>query len=92
MTTPESTSRCLDALRDAASRLERPSSLGRLEITVTPYGPLTRDTARAYRELGVDRVVPWHIDWARFPGDAVPPSDWRGVEAAITADLEAMDV
>jgi len=91
MTTPDSTARCLGALSEAASRFERPASLGRLEITVTPYGPLTRDAARAYRDLGVDRVVPWHIDWDRFPGDSVPPSDWRGVEAAIEADLRALD-
>ena len=91
MTTPESTARCLDALREATARFERPASLGPLEITVTPYGPFTREAAGAYRDLGVDRVVPWHIDWDRFPGDAVPPSDWRGVEAAIEADLRALD-
>ena len=91
MTTPESTARCLDALRETASRVERPVALGRLEITVTPYGPFTHDQARAYADLGVDRVVPWHIDWTRFPGDAVLPSDWRGVEAAIEADLRALD-
>ncbi|MEO8691871.1 MAG: hypothetical protein ABI658_00060 [Acidimicrobiales bacterium] len=82
--------RGLEALRDAATRFERPAALGRLEITVTPYGPLTKETARAYRDLGVDRIVPWHIDWSRFPGDAVLPHDWRGVEAAIDADLRAI--
>jgi probable F420-dependent oxidoreductase len=90
MTTPESTARCLDALHAAAARFERPAALDALEITVTPYGPLTRDAASAYRDLGVDRVVPWHIDWTRFPGDAVPPNDWRGVEAAIEDDLRAL--
>lgn len=91
MTTPESAARCLDALRETASRVERPAELGPLEITVTPYGPFTRDQARAYADLGVDRIVPWHIDWNRFPGDAVLPPDWRGVEAAIDADLHALD-
>ena len=91
MTTPESTARCLDALRATASRIERPTALGPLEITVTPYGPLTRDGARAYADLGVDRIVPWHIDWDRFPGDAVPPSDWRGAAPAIESDLRAID-
>lgn len=90
MTTPESTARCLEALRAAAERHERPAALGPLEITVTPHGPLTRDTARAYRDLDVDRIVPWHIDWDRFPGDAVRPGDWRGVEAAIESDLRAL--
>jgi hypothetical protein len=90
MTTPESTALALEALREAAARFERPASLGRLEITVTPYGPFTREAARAYRDLGVDRVVPWHIDWSRFPGDAVLPSDWRGVEAAMDADHHAL--
>ena len=90
MTTPESTARCLDGLRAAADRHDRPSALGALEITVTPYGPLTREQARAYRDLGVDRIVPWHIDWERFPGDAVRPTDWRGVEAAFESDLRAL--
>jgi len=91
MTTPESTARCLDLLRSVATRVERPAALGPLEITVTPYGPLTRDVARAYADLGVDRIVPWHIDWDRFPGDAVPPGDWRGAAAAIESDLRAID-
>src|SRR5687768_8635165 len=90
MTTPESTARCLDALRAAAERHERPAALGALEITVTPFGPLTREQAHAYRDLGVDRIVPWHIDWERFPGDAVRSTEWRGVEAAIESDLRSL--
>ena len=31
--------------------------LGELEITVTPRGRLTRDTAAAFADLGVDRLV-----------------------------------
>ena len=56
---------------------------------MTPYGPFTPEAA-ASRDLGVDRVVPWHIDWERFPGDAVAPREWRGAEAAIEADLRGL--
>jgi len=52
-----STAKMLDGLREAAKRVERPASLGRLEITVTPPGPIDSDTAKRYADLGVDRLV-----------------------------------
>jgi probable F420-dependent oxidoreductase len=56
--TPEATATCLTGLRDAASRVERPAGLGPIEITVTPRGRLTAETAAAFAGLGVDRLVP----------------------------------
>ncbi len=56
--TPEATKPCIDALTHAASKHERPSSLGRLEISVTPPPtPLTADLISQYSALGVDRLV-----------------------------------
>jgi probable F420-dependent oxidoreductase len=56
--TTEATKTCVDALAVAASTHDRPSSLGRLEITVTPPPkPLTTELVAQYRELGVDRLV-----------------------------------
>jgi probable F420-dependent oxidoreductase len=55
---PEATKTCTDALAVAATKHERPSSLGRLEISVTPPPkPLTAELLTQYRELGVDRLV-----------------------------------
>lgn len=56
--TPEATKACVDALAVAGSKHERPTSLGRLEISVTPPpGLLTAELLSTYRELGVDRLV-----------------------------------
>jgi probable F420-dependent oxidoreductase len=57
--TPELLVECLAGLRDAAAQVERPGALGRLEITVTPRSRLTADDAKAYADLGVDRIVPY---------------------------------
>ncbi len=50
--------RCLEGLREAAERVERPAERGRLEITVTPTVPLDADTIRRFADLGVDRLAP----------------------------------
>ena len=55
--TPESAAASLDGLRAAAAQVERPDDLGELEITVTPRGRLTAETAAAFAELGVHRLV-----------------------------------
>jgi probable F420-dependent oxidoreductase len=55
--TPEDTADRLDGLRAAAAHVERPAELGELEITVTPRGRLTRESAGAFAELGVHRLV-----------------------------------
>ncbi|MFE9577055.1 TIGR03619 family F420-dependent LLM class oxidoreductase [Nocardia sp. NPDC006044] len=47
----------LENLAAAGRKYERPAELGRLEITVTPAGPVDRDTVAQYAALGVDRLV-----------------------------------
>ena len=54
---PEDTAASLAGLAEAGDRVERAESLGRLEISVTPRGRLTAETAAAFAELGVDRLV-----------------------------------
>lgn len=46
------------SLKAMLGRVDRPSALGRLEVSITPptRAPLDRATAEAYRELGVDRL------------------------------------
>ena len=47
----------LASIRRVSGEVERPESLGRLEITVTPTGALDPATVERYGELGVDRLV-----------------------------------
>lgn len=54
---PEQVARDIAALRTAAGQVERPAALGRLEISVTPSGPLTPAMVDAYAAAGVDRIV-----------------------------------
>ena len=54
---PEQAATSLAGLREAANQVERSAALGRLEVTVTPRGPLTAESASAFAELGVDRLV-----------------------------------
>lgn len=56
-TTPAEAARYITALRRLAQQHERPADLGRLELTVTPVGPLDRATVDQYQELGVDRLI-----------------------------------
>ena len=56
MDLPE-TRRHVDALRQLGKEHELPDELGRLELTVTPAGPLDRATVDQYEELGIDRLV-----------------------------------
>ena len=53
----DATATALKGLEEAAKRVERPASLGKLEITVTPPGPVDADTTRRFEDLGVDRLV-----------------------------------
>ncbi len=55
---PAATEKCLVGLREAASKIERPASLGPLEITVTPSVALDAATLDRYASLGVHRLVP----------------------------------
>jgi probable F420-dependent oxidoreductase len=49
----------LDGLRRAATEVDRPARLGRLEITYLQLSPVSvdADAARRYADLGVDRLV-----------------------------------
>ena len=50
--------KCLVGLREAAQRVDRPVTLGPLEITVTPPpGVPDRDALARYADLGVQRLV-----------------------------------
>ena len=49
--------RLTEELRQTGRQHERPSELGRLELTVTPAGKLDRSAVDRYAELGVDRLV-----------------------------------
>lgn len=51
------TAKMIEGLRETAKRVERPASLGKLEITVTPPGPVDADAAKRFEDLGVDRLV-----------------------------------
>ena len=53
----DATARCLEGLREARKRVERPAALGELEISVTPAGPVDRDTFARFEALGVNRLV-----------------------------------
>jgi probable F420-dependent oxidoreductase len=53
----EGTAAMLRNLEEAAKQVERPAALGKLEITITPPGPIDADTASQYQDLGVDRIV-----------------------------------
>ncbi len=54
----DATARCLEGLRAAASRQERPDTFGRLEVSITPPPGLPdADTVRRYADLGVDRLI-----------------------------------
>lgn len=53
----EATETALAGLREAADQVERPAALGRLEISITPPGPVDADTAKRYEDLGVDRLI-----------------------------------
>jgi probable F420-dependent oxidoreductase len=55
--TPETAASCIEGLRDAAGRAERPADLGTLEISVTPRGRLDAADIEAFAAAGVDRLV-----------------------------------
>lgn len=51
------TARDIAELRLALENAERPTTLGELEISVTPWELPTRDEARRYADLGVRRLI-----------------------------------
>ena len=61
----EGTAHALEDLREAEQRYQRPAELGRLEISITPRGPVNRERAEQFAVLGVHRLIltpPPHAD------------------------------
>lgn len=56
-----STEQCLEGLREAAARYERPPHLGELEVSVTPFVDLQKERLRRFAELGVHRLVAYDL-------------------------------
>jgi probable F420-dependent oxidoreductase len=79
--TPEDAAASLAGLRDAADRVDRPATLGNLEVSVTPRGRVTADRAAAFAELGVHRLV------VLAPPTPDGPAGTIQAAAAATADL-----
>ena len=53
----EATAAALAGLEEAAKEVDRPESLGPLEITITPPPPVDRDMVKGFEDLGVGRLV-----------------------------------
>ena len=68
----EMTAASIAGLKAAANQCERPASLGELEITITPPGPVDLDMVKRYEDLGVSRLVLLRgfEDMAAAPSDA----------------------
>jgi len=72
--------RCVEGLREAGRRYERPAELGPLEISVSPRGRIDRAAAASFAALGVHRLI------------LIPPraADAAGLEqfvASLSTDL-----
>jgi probable F420-dependent oxidoreductase len=75
--TPEQAADSIAGLGAAAAEVDRPSILGDLEISVTPSGRLTPESAAEFAAVGVHRLVPLA---ARGPDGPA-----RTIDAAINA-------
>jgi probable F420-dependent oxidoreductase len=81
----EETAQKLKLLEEEAKKTERPASLGRLEITITPTGRdgyadgfIDADLAKRFEDLGVDRLVLMR--------------DWLDPESPPSKDIEDKSV
>jgi probable F420-dependent oxidoreductase len=79
--TPEGAAASLAGLRAAADRVDRPATLGNLEVSVTPRGRVTAERAAAFAELGVHRLV------VLAPQTPDGPAETIQAAVAATADL-----
>lgn len=79
------TEKVLDALRTIANACERPAHLSKLEVSITPPGPIDRDEARRYADLGVDRII-----LMRSITDMTPAADEAGIMAFIAGQAEEL--
>lgn len=57
MRDPETAADDVARLQRIAGEVDRPSELGRLEVSITPRGRLTPQDLEAYAEMGVDRLI-----------------------------------
>jgi len=57
MRDPETAVADIAQLKEAADQVERPDSLGKLEVSITPARRLTAEDYAAYTEAGVDRII-----------------------------------
>jgi len=55
----EKTGECMRGLKEAAQTVNRPASLGTLEVSITPGPSLDLDTVKRYADLGVQRLIPF---------------------------------
>jgi probable F420-dependent oxidoreductase len=55
----EKTTECLAGLKKAAQEVNRPTSLGSLDISITPGPTLDLDLVKRYADLGVHRLIPF---------------------------------
>ena len=55
--TIDQTREAISGLASAKARFERPASLGDIEVSVTPRGPVDADAVRQFAELGVHRLI-----------------------------------
>jgi probable F420-dependent oxidoreductase len=53
----DATRGCLAGLRAAEQQVQRPAALGKIEISVTPFGNIDLDKAKRYAEAGVERLI-----------------------------------
>jgi hypothetical protein len=68
-------------LRDVADQVDRPATLGNLEVSVTPRGRVTAERAATFAELGVHRLV------VLAPQTPHGPAATIQAAVAATADL-----
>ena len=71
----EGTAEAVRALERAAGEVERPPSLGPLEITVTPRGRLDREAVGRFAEAGAHRLVPMPRGLMQPAGDEAAALD-----------------
>ena len=53
----DATKGCIQGLRAAEQQVARPAALGKIEISVTPFGNIDLDKAKRYADAGVERLI-----------------------------------
>ncbi len=53
----DATTRCLAGLQAAKLKVERPTALGDIEISVSPFGNIDLEKAKRYAAAGVERLI-----------------------------------